>query len=236
MTRTILILFAALILLQVPCGVQAGVAQDFNAMTTEELQAMVAQQQALLSVQQQQIDQKLNTVIITVDDEFRQAITLLKSEMASLKESNQRMEDRFNRLVEDTAENIEASEQRTIVAVTAKVQGALNEGLSQTLDRIQELTNPVRIGLPIIGTLLMFTGCFLLWAARQYKLTGGRKPAQVKQVIKEPEPKPDPKEEARKQELENSNKRLIELKKAAIIISAEQKKLDAEIKKYSGVN
>ena len=174
-----LVILLLLTLLAVPV-----IAEDTNAapvMTPEQLQQILEELREAQPVQQSQQPQ---VVTAQIDDSLRQTLELLKTEISAIKESNKRMEDRFNRLVSDTEQTIAASEKRTISQTTANVILEVQRMFEMQEDRFKDFvdwkTNPIRMNLPIVGVFAMCTAAFLLWASRQYRLTEGlRKPKEL---------------------------------------------------------
>ena len=165
MTKTKIIVLLAFLLL---FSMQAN-AIDLNAMTTDEVQAYITQLQTQASQAQQ-----ASVITIKTDPELTQQLSLLQSELKDLKASFGSMQERFNRLATDTSEDIEQGNKQVVADVEIKLKEQLGLVVTDLHEYIDQRTNPIRQNAPAIGAFLILAGCFMLWASRQYKLTGGK--------------------------------------------------------------
>lgn len=167
MTKIIVLGFL-LLLFALPSYAQAD--DDMNTKTPEELREYIQQLQA----ENVQIPQP-SIVTIRTDPELSQQLNLLQSELADLKDSFNKMQERFNRLATDTDEAILRGADTIIKGVETNTQKQITDSTNHLEEYIDQKTNPIRQNAPAIGAFLILAGCFLLWASRQYKLTqGGR--------------------------------------------------------------
>lgn len=164
MTKISLVILALLLLFSAPCWAAES---DLSAMTPAQLQAYIQQLQTDTPTPQAQI------VTIQADTQLNNQLTILQEELASMKEEMRKMQDRFGRLATDTSTAIEASNKTIIDGVEAKTSAQLNTQSKEVKDYIDQKTNPIRQNAPAVGAFLILSGCFLLWASRQYKLTQG---------------------------------------------------------------
>ena len=165
MTMTkILLLLTAFLLLSVSCYAE----QDLNTMTPAELQDYVQDLQAQAST-----PTPIQPTVITIqaDTQLNEKMTLLQSELASVKVAMTQMQERFNRLATDTGEKIASGNADVIKKVDENSKTQLTELYKEITDYIDQKTNPIRQNAPAVGAFLILAGAFLLWASRQYKLT-----------------------------------------------------------------
>ena len=168
MTKTkLILLFVSILLLTASCY-----AVDLNAMTPDELQDYVA-------AMQNQIDnpKPIQPTVITIqaDTQLNEKIDLLQKELADVKASMNQMQERFNRLATDTSEVIQSGNNEVVTLIDGKMKEQLVLLYDETTAYIDLRTNPIRQTAPAVGAFLILAGAFLLWASRQYKLTGGNK-------------------------------------------------------------
>ena len=163
-TKISLLILALLLLFSTPCW---AADPDIDAMTPAQLQAYIQQLQTKTPTPQTQI------VTIQADTQLNNQLTILQEELASMKEELTKMQDRFGRLATDTSTAIEASNKTIIEGVEAKTSTQLNTQSKEVKDYIDQKTNPIRQNAPAVGSFLILSGCFLLWASKQYRLCQG---------------------------------------------------------------
>jgi len=112
-------------------------------------------------------------ITMQADQQLSNQLDLLQRELADMKEEMTKMQERFNKLTTETKENIETGNKAVIDGVDAKTKTELGIFQKSLYGYIDQKTNPVRQNAPAVGAFLILSGCFLLWASKQYKLTGG---------------------------------------------------------------
>ncbi len=157
-TKISLAILVLLCLFSTPCW-----AADTSTMTPEQLQAYVTQLEGEV-IQPQMI-------VMQADQQLTIQLDLLQSELADMKKEMTSMQERFNRLATDTKTTIESGNKSVVTDIKTQTQVQLNETLNIVKDYIDQKTNPIRQTAPAVGAFLILSGCFLLWASRQYKLT-----------------------------------------------------------------
>ena len=164
---SIILLLLAVLLLTVSCQ-----ATDLNTMTSDELQAYILDLQ-----QQANKPQPTQPTVITIeaDTQLKEKLGLLQKELADVKTSMLQMQERFNRLNTDLGNTIASGNNEVITDIVAQTNQQHKELYDEITDYVDQKTNPVRQNAPAIGAFLILAGAFLLWASRQYKLTGGKK-------------------------------------------------------------
>ena len=140
---------------------------DLSVMTPAEVQEYITE----LQNQTEQPQQQASVVTIRTDPELAQRLDLLQSELGDLKSSYNQMQERFNRLAQDTGEAILEGNKQVVSEIEVITQDQITISNEEMKDYIDYRTNPVRQNAPSIGVFLILTAAFLLWASRQYKLT-----------------------------------------------------------------
>jgi len=158
------LLIFALLLLACP-----AFAQDFNAMTGEEIQAMINQQVAdAIAAQPQQ-----PTVITTqLDEDTRQTIDRLNNQINDLKASIENLNLRFAQMSEHLDVQLASAVKEGKTHTTKELERTLPMETKAVEEYVKEVTNPVRMNLPSIATFGVLTAIFLLWISRYYRPKG----------------------------------------------------------------
>lgn len=147
------------------CSFAAAQEPDFNQMTPDELQEYIT----LLQNNQVQPQQAPLLVTVQIDEELRQSIDMLQTEVGQLKLTNERMQERFAQFVTDNKKNLDDAKTDIYNQTEIKINTS-NEAQSKELKEwIRLQTNPVRMNLPVIGIFTMLTAIFLLWTSKLYK-------------------------------------------------------------------
>ena len=149
---------------------------DLNTMSAEELQEYVQQ---LITENQQPAVMQPTVITIQADQQLNDKLDLLTSEVGSMKAEMTQMQDRFNRLATETETKIDQGATKGTADTTTITQKQIDAFRILTFDYIDQRTNPVRQNAPAIGVFLILTGAFLLWAGRQYKMTGGQRSVEL---------------------------------------------------------
>jgi len=146
-----------------------ALAQDFNAMTGEEIQAMINQQVAdAIAAQPQQ-----PTVITTqLDEDTRQTIDRLNNQINDLKASIENLNLRFAQMSEHLDVQLASATKDGKTHTTREIERVIAEERVIAQAYIKEVTNPVRMNLPSIATFGVLTAIFLLWISRYYRPKG----------------------------------------------------------------
>ena len=152
MRPTTIILISCLVLF-----LQGNVfAVDLNSMSDEQILAYITS-----------LEDKANApTVITIqpDAELRSTLATLQQGMADLKNSNEKLKENFAKLVNDTEQNLKRSKDDTVAEVRIETQGIVDARFEEGKDFVRTMTNPLRIGLPMIAIFAMCTGAFLLWS------------------------------------------------------------------------
>ena len=160
MTKISLAILVLLFFFSTPCW-----AVDIDVMTPAQLQAYIQQLEGKTSQPQM--------VTMQADQQLSNQLDLLQSELADMKEEMIKMQGRFNTLATDTKINIETGNNTVIDGVDTKTKKELGILQKSLYDYIDQKTNPVRQNAPAVGAFLILSGCFLLWASKQYRLCQG---------------------------------------------------------------
>lgn len=234
MRKTAIFLIFALIALAFLPG---GYADDLNSTqgvsqeTVDALQEQVRLlQQKTVQLEAQDYQQSLQSEerILQEISSISASLDVLQDTIIEQQESVKRMEDRFSKLVTDIDLKIKESGNVVIEELDSRNKNSLNKGLSALSDYFREITNPVRLNLPIFGVLLMAAGAFMLWASRTYRLTkGSRHEENLNRDFSKPlEKKPEIPE--------SLLKRQAEMKKLSDILKEEQISVNREIARAKG--
>ena len=159
-----LLIFALLLL---TCS---AFAQDFNAMTEEEIQALINQQVADAIAAQPPAQP---TVITTqLDEDTRQTIDRLNNQINELKSSIEQLNLRFAQMSEHLDVQLASAVKDGKAHTTKEIERVTAEEREISQAYIKDVTNPVRMNIPSIAVFGVLTAIFLLWISRYYRPKG----------------------------------------------------------------
>ena len=157
MTWKVTVLFLLLL-----CSLVAAEDVNTSSMTTEELQAYIS------SLQEQAKPMQPMIVTIDIDDELRKNLDMLQNEVSQLKQTNERMQERFAQFVTDNKSNLDAMKTDTYNQTETRVRVITGEQTTELKEWTRLQTSPVRMNLPTVGVFFMLTAVFLLWTSKLY--------------------------------------------------------------------
>jgi hypothetical protein len=138
-------------------------AADINGMSQEQLQAYIDSLESRLEQSQQP-----QIITISPDAELRKTLDMLTQGMEDLRASNERLKENFAKLVSDTQLQQDSLKENIVKETSERTQAIADAQTASEKEYIQTMTNPVRLGLPIVAIIAIFTGAFLLWTSRLY--------------------------------------------------------------------
>ena len=145
-------------------------AQDFNAMTEAEIQALINQQVADAIAAQPPAQPTIITA--QIDEQTRQTIEKLDNQINELKTAIEQLNLRFAQMSEHLDVQLASATNEGKIHTTKELDKKLPIETEALRVYIKEVTNPVRMNLPAIAVFGVLTAVFLLWISRYYRPKG----------------------------------------------------------------